>query len=299
MIETRTRITADLADRLESAFCETYQQCWMLHENWKTGEQQLRGFFDTHEAALTEHDRLAKEFPELGAIGETRELEDKDWKEAYKRHFKPWSDRGLHWVPIWEKDTYALPEGEQIVYLDPGMAFGTGNHETTRLCVMRLLDARDAWESTVADKAVIDAGCGSGILAISARKLGFRDCYGFDNDPDSVRISMDNEALCDLQGSVTFLWADLIEGLSGREADLVMANILSPILIEHRENLVQALRPGGRLVLSGILAREVEAVHEAFAPEMKRQHGVDVPFDSRQDGDWADLLYRRPEDSHS
>lgn len=294
MIELRLPIDAETADRLEAYFCDDYQQHWMLHENWKTGEHQLRGFFGSREEVDTEWDRLRTAFPELDGEPELRDLADQDWKEAYKLHFKPWCERGLHWVPVWEKDHYQLPPGEQIVYLDPGMAFGTGNHETTRLCVRRLLDARDDWGDGVERKRVIDAGCGSGILAISACKLGFGDIFGFDNDPDSVRISLDNARLCEVAGGIEFQWADLQEGLRGRSADLLMANILSPILCDHAEMLVAAVPPGGRLVLSGILQREHGEVHETFAGTIQRIWQIDAPLQTRQDGDWADLLYERP-----
>lgn len=291
MIELRMPVDPALADELEEHFCMDHQQCWMLHENWQTHKHELRGFFECREDADTELEKLREHFPALAGMPELRELADRDWKEAYKLHFKPWHERGLHWVPVWEKDGYELPPGEEIVYLDPGMAFGTGNHETTRLCVRRLLDARDDWAGDLPRKTVIDAGCGSGILAISARKLGFREIFAFDNDPDSVRISLDNARLCEVEGRIAFQWADLQEGLQGRSADLLLANILSPVLCAHAGLLVAAVRPGGRLVLSGILDREKQEVHATFA-EALGQPGL--PLDSRTDGDWADLCYQRP-----
>ena len=293
MIEIRLPISPDLGQRLEDFFCEDYQQCWMLHEDFKTGAQQLRGYFAEREPMEQELEALKEKFPELGSVAcEVLDLADKDWKEAYKIHFKPWSERGLHWVPVWERDKYELPAGEQIVYLDPGMAFGTGNHETTRLCVRRLLDARDVWGAEIAAKRVIDAGCGSGILAISARKLGFTEVYGFDLDPDSVRISLDNEKLCDLEGTIEFRWADLNEGLAGTTGDLLLVNILANVLCDHVRLLCHSVNKGGWLVLSGILAREIEAVHAVFSPVISRIAGYEPPLDSRVDGDWADLCYR-------
>ena len=292
MIEIRLPVDEALTQQLEDYFCEAYQECWMLHEDRLTGVRQLRGYFDSRESMVAELARLRNVFPGLAAEPDIRNLADQDWKEAYKLHFKPWSERGLHWVPVWERDRYKLPPGDQIVYLDPGMAFGTGNHETTRLCVRRLLDARDEWGQEVPQKRVIDGGCGSGILAISARKVGFIDIYGFDNDPDSVKISLDNEKLCDLEGSITFRWADLVEGLKDESGDLLLVNILANILCHHAKLLCHSVRPGGWLVLSGILAREVEAVHAVFGNEVKKVTGTDPAMDSRSDGDWADLVYR-------
>jgi ribosomal protein L11 methyltransferase len=292
MIELRLPIDTGLSQRLEDHFCEDYQDCWMLEENFKTGEQFLRGFFETEADLSTSFAALREQFPELNSAPTISELPDRDWKEAYKLHFKPWSERGLHWVPIWQKDTYQLPAGEEIVYLDPGMAFGTGNHETTRLCVRRLLDARDAWGDSVPLKRVIDGGCGSGILAISARKVGFTDIFGFDNDPDSVRISLENETLCDLEGAIDFRWADLNEGLKDTSGDLLLVNILANILCDHAELLCRSVNPGGWLVLSGILAREVSDVHAVFAPVVADLTGTTPSMDSRTEGDWADLVYR-------
>ena len=292
MIELRLPVDTELSQRLEDHFCEDYQQCWSLEENRITGEQLLCGFFEDRKALDEAFSGLRSAFPDLGPEPLIRDLPDSDWKEAYKLHFKPWHERGLHWVPVWERDSYQLPAGDQIVYLDPGMAFGTGNHETTRLCVRRLLDARDQWGRDVTGKRVIDGGCGSGILAISARKVGFPDVYGFDNDPDSVRISLDNEKLCDLEGSITFRWADLVEGLQDESGDLLLVNILANILCDHAKLLCASVRPGGWLVLSGILAREVEQVHAVFAPVVEGMTGTLPPMDSRSDGDWADLVYR-------
>ncbi|MCC5834280.1 MAG: 50S ribosomal protein L11 methyltransferase [Opitutales bacterium] len=286
MIELRIPVSRELADILEGHFCEDYQETWMLRENHLTGAQTLCGFFASPEAAEAGRMELAQTIPDLPEGGEHLVVEDQDWKEAYKLHFKPWSDRGLHWVPIWEKHSYPLPEGDQIVYLDPGMAFGTGNHETTRLCVRRLLDAKEEWGGTIAEKSVIDAGCGSGILAISARKVGFSPVYAFDNDPDAVSISRENEQLCDLDGQIEFVWADLVQGLEGRKADLIMANILAPILIDHARILVDALNPGGRLILSGILGPQAEEVQAAFVAASGRRFEVS----SRSDGEWADVV---------
>lgn len=287
MIEFRIAVEPETADALEAYFCEDYQENWMLRENWKTGENTLCGFFENREEGESALVLLRKDFLDLSVDVQWLDVVDQDWQEAYKLHFKPWTDRGLHWVPIWEKESYELLQGDQIVYLDPGMAFGTGNHETTRLCVRRLLDYRDGLDaSAIAGKSVIDAGCGSGILAISAAKLGFEKVYAFDNDPDAVSISRDNELLCELQGSIEFTWADLKEGLAGRKADLIMANILAPILIDHAAIIAGAVAEKGVLILSGILTHQAEGVKRAFlkhCPETTK-------LSSREDGEWADVV---------
>lgn len=297
MIEVRVPVDATEAEALEAYFCEDYQAHWLLYEDEDRGEHELRGFFENREAAQSAFGALGAEFPALQgrAWKMERSLADTDWKEAYKLHFHPWSDRGLHWVPVWEADAYTLPEGECLIPLDPGMAFGTGNHETTRLCVRRLLDARDDWGAgNLAGRAVIDAGCGSGILALSACKLGFSPVGGFDIDPDSVAVSVENARLCGIGEGVAFRWSGLGEGLTGRSADIVMANILANVLCDNADLLLAAVRPGGRLILSGILGREAGEVSRIFRARADAVWAGGMAIhDSREDGDWADVLLVR------
>jgi len=214
-----------------------------------------------------------------------RPLLDQDWRDSYKAHFTASRFGRLHWVPVWERAAYALPAGDVVLWLDPGLAFGTGNHETTRLCCERLVTF--AGERGPAG-CVVDAGCGSGILALSAAKLGFTDVTGFDNDPEAVRVSGENAALNDLVGAVRFLTGDLETGLAGRSADLLMANIQADVLMRFADNLVRAVAPGGLLVLSGILAIELEKVRGVFAAATP---GWDLQ--TRIMGEWSDLALTR------
>jgi ribosomal protein L11 methyltransferase len=136
---------------------------------------------------------------------------------------------------------------------------------------------------------VIDAGCGSGILAISAVRLGARSVLGFDCDATAVRVSRTNSALNGVSGQTKFLKAGLRTGLGGRRARLVLANIQTDVLIRHRRELAAAVLPGGWLSLSGILARELAQVRAAFAFV-----GPTWKVASRRIGEWADLLLTRP-----
>jgi ribosomal protein L11 methyltransferase len=235
---------------------------------------------------------------------ERRALGNRDWKDSYKAHFKAWKFGRLHWVPIWEKDTYALPAGDVAIWLDPGLAFGTGNHETTRLCIERLVTlealeapsdkgqgASDKGAGAVADKAkarVIDAGCGSGILALSAAKLGYRTVEAFDNDPEAVRVSEENAAMNGAAGAVRFFVGDLVSGLAGRQAEIVLANIQADVLMRFAKELVGAVAPGGVLILSGILAHENEQVRAAFAAVVPGWR-----VEARVMGEWSDVLLTR------
>jgi ribosomal protein L11 methyltransferase len=266
----------------------------MVLEDKIAGRAWLAGYFaEARELGEAWERLLVLIGPEVvpgGAVD--RELPDEEWRDSYKAHFHAWRCGSLHWVPEWERATYAVPAGEGVIWLDPGLAFGTGNHETTRLCCERLV-AFAALRSPAADGSrsgrVLDAGCGSGILALSAARLGFGDVEGFDNDPEAVRVSRENAALNHLDGAVRFFTADLVAGLAGREVDLLLANIQADVLMAYAGELVGAVAPGGTLVLSGILAAEAAQVGAAFGG---RVPGWSV--DGRTLGEWSDLVLRRP-----
>lgn len=295
MYQLNLPISVEEADALEAYFCEEYQEFWMLFENEKRKTHELRGYFADQAEAEAQLEALRAEFPALEQAAVGKELADCDWKDAYKLHFKAWSDRGLHFVPEWERETYVLPAGDEIILLDPGMAFGTGNHETTRLCVHRLLDVRERWGSNnLSGKTVIDAGCGSGILAIAARKAGFSGAsFAFDNDPDSVRIAGENAALCEVPGQIEFRWTDLVEGLAGREASVVFANILAPVLREFADPLLKSVEAGGVLILSGILAEELDDLTDHFGRCAEAVWSGDFEVTRRIDGQWGEVSFWR------
>jgi ribosomal protein L11 methyltransferase len=192
-------------------------------------------------------------------------------------------------VPVWERSSFQPAAGEVVIWLDPGLAFGTGNHETTRLCCERLVVLAEQAGGRVGELSVIDAGCGSGILALSAAKLGFGRILGFDNDAEAVRVSEENAAMNELAGAVDFFTGDLISGLSGgRQAEVVLANIQADVLMRFVNELIGAVAPGGTLVLSGILAIElnkVRAVFEQAVPTWK--------IASRVMGEWSDIALAR------
>lgn len=266
---------------------------WSLFEEVILRRAWVLGVFESEDEAVEAFGDLAPQLQEAGVefISEIslRELADQDWKDSYKAHFKASRFGRLHWVPEWERNSYALPAGDVVLWLDPGLAFGTGNHETTRLCCERLVSWAEQDAPTLrATRRVIDAGCGSGILALSASLLGYTQVEGFDNDPEAVRISEENAALNQMQGRVRFFIGDLISGLEGRQADLVMANILADVLILFSKQLLAAVAPGGTLVLSGILAQERDKVRDHFAAAAPGWR-----VDSRIMGEWSDVVLVR------
>jgi ribosomal protein L11 methyltransferase len=217
-----------------------------------------------------------------------RSLPEQEWRDSYKAHFHAWQFGRLHWVPVWERASYKVPVGDAVLWLDPGQAFGTGNHETTRLCIERLVE-HAAGENSKG--RVIDAGCGSGILALSAAKLGYANVTGFDNDPEAIRVSVENACLNGLEAKVRFHVGDLITGLVDVQADVVTANILANVLMQFAGDLTRSVAPGGWLILSGILKSECEQVRSTFRALLP-----DWRQDARTLGDWSDVLLVRPTD---
>jgi ribosomal protein L11 methyltransferase len=288
VFELKTEVPLDAAPALEDLLAEREEQRLMVLEDKPSGRAWLTGYFESSAEARTVWKDLVRTTDAGWTKAEpvVRELPDEDWKNSYKAHFKAWKFDRLNWVPVWERETFVLPAGEEVLWLDPGMAFGTGNHETTRLCCERLAQFAAARGNTA---RVIDAGCGSGILALSAAKLGFSQIAGFDNDPEAIRVSEENAGLNGLAGRVEFYVGDLVTGLAGRSAGLVLANIQADVLMRFERELLSVVAPGGLLVLSGILAQELETVRTGFA-------GLAAGWrvESRVLGEWADLALTRP-----
>ena len=300
MYQIKSPIPDHLADELEAHFCESDELVhWSLESIPGGHDFQLYGFFDNPEQADEAWVNLREGFPDIPESKEGFQLPDRDWAEAYKDHFQPWSCNGLHWVPLWERDDYEVPGGEVALYLDPGMAFGTGNHPTTRLCVEGLLGfTADLDQQSRKEVNIVDAGCGSGILALSASLLGFSRISAFDIDADSIRICHENAIMNQLEGTVSFTDCGLDYGLPSGKADLLLANILANVLTDYRERLLLALcdKPGSTLVLSGILQKEVETLTNAFRESAK---SLNLQFKiSRADlGQWSSVTFVRQANS--
>ncbi|MCH6258493.1 50S ribosomal protein L11 methyltransferase [Puniceicoccaceae bacterium K14] len=262
MIEVKAEVSREKFSEVEDLVFETEDATrWNLYENFDDKGYWVQGIFDSIEDARTAWSELVK-IASIEVEANFVELEDKDWKESYKEHFKPWSIGPMHWVPEWLRESYELPEGHSAVWLDPGLAFGTGNHGTTRLCVEQLIAFKET-EASEDTASVIDAGCGSGILAISAAKLGYKNLSAFDNDAEAVEIAKDNASFNEVE-SVSFSVGDLVTGFHSEPANCVMANILANVLMQFSNEIISAVAPGGWLILSGILGTEAEQVRDHF-----------------------------------
>ena len=182
-------------------------------------------------------------------------IEDQDWERSWMDNFQPMRfGRRLWIVPSW----HAAPEPDAVnLLLDPGLAFGTGTHPTTALC-LEWLDAQD-----LRNQQVLDFGCGSGILAIAALLLGARQAVGTDIDNQALEASRDNAGRNGIDPERFPLY--LPEALPAGQADVVVANILAGPLVALAPQITAQVRPGGRLALSGVLAEQAEEVRNAYS----------------------------------
>jgi len=216
--------------------------------------------------------------------GLVRDMPAEDWSETWKKFFHAEKVSDRIWIkPSWESCT--ADASDIIVEIDPGMSFGTGQHGTTRGCLQML----DQLAGPNTSLRLADIGCGSGILAIAAAKLGYRDIVALDNDPDAVRIARENAELNGVEGKINFRTGDCSAlGLAATH-DIVVANILATVLIAHAHELAGLLAAGpeARMVLSGILnpqSAEVQTAYETL--------GL-VLVDSLQLGEWTTLCLKR------
>lgn len=216
------------------------------------------------------------ELKEMGIdLGEAKveheKMYEEDWANTWKQYYKP-SKVGEKIVvkPIWEE--YEEKEGELVVNLDPGMAFGTGTHETTRMCI-QALEKYVKEESTV-----FDVGCGSGILAIAAAKLGAKLAVGVDLYPVAVESSIENVGYNNLN-NIEILHGNLVEVIDGK-ADIVVANILAEIICILTDDVKRVMKDGGVFITSGIIHDRVDMVCEKLEAT-----GFEV-IEKNRDGEW-------------
>jgi ribosomal protein L11 methyltransferase len=232
----------------------------------------------------TRRNRLREAIWHLGRISPVpepvfREVADRDWTQEWKKDYRPVRvGRRLMIVPSWMEAEAAA--GDVVLRLDPGMAFGTGMHPTTQLCL-------EALEERIRPGAeVIDLGCGSGILAIAALRLGAARASGWDVDPEAVEVARENAALNGVAPRFEVRLGSLQDLLAeSRSAPVVAANILAGILREMlRASLGETVRPGGCLILSGILEEQSGSVESALS-----ESGLRLA-EKKTRGDWVALL---------
>ena len=206
-------------------------------------------------------------------------MNEEDWSESWKQYYKPIPLGRVTIVPAWEK--YDAKEGEIIIRMDPGMAFGTGTHETTRLVIRLMQDELRGGER------LLDVGTGSGILSICASKLGAASCNAYDIDPVAVKVARDN-ALADGCHNITVGVSDLLRGvdLSEGKYDFCVANIVADIIIRMLPDVKTYVKSGAPLILSGIIGERAAEVRDAVI-----KNGFTVEKEITEN-DWVGMLVR-------
>ena len=216
-------------------------------------------------------------------------VDDSQWKDKWKENFKPFRvAEDILIKPSWEDTPADCPAEDIIVQIDPGSAFGTGIHETTRLCLSSLR------KYITADTTILDAGCGSGILAICALLCGAHSSFCLDIDPAAVSAAIHNAALNGIDSSrITAVHANILEdgGQIRKQADIpfdiAVANILADVIIPLASQIGDYLKPHGLFISSGILAEKADAVQAAI-----EQNGFEI-IEQNTMGEWVSFVARR------
>jgi ribosomal protein L11 methyltransferase len=212
-----------------------------------------------------------KELSEFVTLGNgdilVTETEDKDWINNWKEFFKPFRvDDTIVIKPTWEELT-DFKEDDLVIEIDPGTSFGTGAHETTKLCIVGLKKYMQP------NSVLLDAGSGSGILSIIAKKLGAKEVLGIDIDPNATNSAIENSQVNELpiqEGDLSFVTGNIIEDdgirtqIGKEKYDLVVANILADVIIPLSEVIGENLKPGGIFISSGIINTKEASVREAL-----------------------------------
>ncbi len=258
-----------VAVSVEGADDETWLETeWQQLPAWQ--RSRVTGLFPEYADSAAVLKRIREQ---LGGAGfpeaETDVLGDQDWACAWMAHYKPLRVGGGLWVcPSWL--TPPDPEATNVI-LDPGLAFGTGEHPTTALCLQWLL------EQDLGGKTVIDFGCGSGILSLAALKLGAREAMGVDVDPQALTASRENAARNGLEQRFRAVAPDTLQ--ADAEADIVVANILAEPLIRLAPRIATLVKPAGRLALSGMLREQMDSVRRLYERQFE--------LEARQQGEWV------------
>ena len=236
-------------------------------------------YFSDDEEGLKEAERakaIAVETSADCSISTTGD--DSEWLYKWQENFKP-TKVGERIVvkPSWEE--YSAKEGELVIEMDPGMAFGSGLHETTTLCIKAL-------ENVLAAERVLDVGTGTGILAIAAMLLGAERSLGIDIDADAVRIAKENVERNGLTDKIELREGDLMAGVDF-EADIIVANLMADLVIRLSPAAAEHLAPGGIFISSGILDIKEDIVAEAV-----REAGFEI-IEVLHDGEWCAIVAKR------
>ncbi|SHI54709.1 50S ribosomal protein L11 methyltransferase [Parasporobacterium paucivorans] len=230
-----------------------------------------------------------REFVDIGdAAISVSVTEDTEWVNNWKKYFKSFNVDDMIIKPAWEK-TGVETEGKMLISIDPGTSFGTGKHETTRLCIRQLK------KHVRTGDAILDVGCGSGILSVVAAKLGAGQITGIDIEEDAVEAAVENVRINGIEaGTIRLLQGDMISSREIRDTigyecyDIVVANILAVVIVPLTPFVADHLKPGGIYIISGMLDTQEPAIRRALD-----ETGKFEIMDRTEEGDWISMTARK------
>ncbi|GAB2027297.1 50S ribosomal protein L11 methyltransferase [Lactovum odontotermitis] len=258
----------------------------VLPEIEQSGEVEVSAYYPEEQVSpefLSSLSASLKENLEIDFKMSTDSLAEEDWANAWKQYFLPTRiSRDLTIVPSWT-DYSASGLDEKLLRLDPGMAFGTGTHPTTKLSIFALEQVLRGGET------MLDVGTGSGVLSIAGALLGAREIYAYDLDEVAVRVACENiELNPEVAGKIQVSVGDLLAGVTV-EADVIVANILADILLLMTEDAYRLIKPEGTLILSGIISEKCQVV-------LEKALSAGFQLETRmQQGEWNCLVLKKSE----
>lgn len=244
----------------------------------------IKAYISEEDNVLSKIEKIRESVNNLSDFGldigemvlEVYEVNQQDWENEWKKYYKPVKvSDSIVIKPTWEEYDAAL--NETVIELDPGMAFGTGTHETTAMCI-RALE-----KYITSNDTVLDIGCGSGILTIAAAKLGADRVIGVDLDPVAVKVSKENILLNSMSAFTEIRHGNLMEVVS-EKADIVVANIIADIIIPLSADVPSFLNKEGIFISSGIIKSRIDEVEKAIA-----ENGLEI-LEVNIDGEWACIV---------
>ena len=304
-LEVSMTVDGELAEAVADVFARFAYSGVMMEQGVKytdaedagtpTGPIIVRAYLEVNEQTEETRQKLEESLFYLGMIQPLpvptyKQLADQNWMEAWKQHYKPiLIGRRLVILPAWMNS----PEPSRVaIKIDPGMAFGTGTHPTTQLCLELIEEWFNQYKIQNQSKTVIDIGCGSGILSIAALKLGASQALGVDIDTESITNSRENAITNEVGEELILGVGSVQEILDGKfafkKAPLVVANILAPVIVRFFDaRLADLMDDHGAIILSGILFEQEQSVIEAGQAKGLKMN------ERRQLGDWVALQMSR------